>query len=384
MAYTDYLPTKAGILFPSMRTGEVTIDSQAISRTYLDGEDTGPDSSYPPMGLTSFKEAYNTTTIYYQDVVDSTPEYAIGGGSGTVGYLTGDEVQVNALGLKYRYSGTEELEITAGNFDTEHPSAINDTQIRANSTVWANLGPIDELAPFDGSNSSGYANSAGGVNDYGMLEFKFQLTPADVTAPVGLFLAGFTNVAKATLVFDDLVTPVTTVVAMTHRDKLFVLIPAETYYVTVTLASKEDSGSGNPTFKSAVSTVVYGYYSELGAQLTGHSQNRTAEFRAVVSDGIEKQMVVKAYDVFGGTITVESADLPLAEYLLAKATQGDYVFHTGTGEEIFDQRVYLGRIKYQSPISTNNKYKIQISGQSLSYDVENPLVAPDSTSGYPV
>ena len=375
MGYIDWLPKKAVICAPMFNTS--VNDETNAARTYHSAS-----ASFFSYALHRISYANTFDGSEWLEYSDPTPEYGIGGGTGASGYATGDEVQISDVGMKFKYAGIDELIVSdSSDLLNNHPMLLDDFGNRVNSTIWTPLGAVEDMKLFDGSSSTFYEHSIG----FPQLGARLRFTTGSPINLMGymLHLVADAEYADVIIYENDGTVLDTFTVDMNFKTSL-------TLYFD---ESKFSTSGGNETvqitlrstykvtkiFECFVSNKIY----ELGSQLYGHTSYRTSEFKTVISDGVEKSMVTKSYDVFDGHVLVDEADLQKAEYALAKATQGDYVFHTGTGKEIYDQRVYLGKIKYRSPIEdASGKYKINISGQSLSYGVENPLIAPDSTDGY--
>ena len=420
--YTDFLPTQSFVGVPDTSKKSITIGEGITERVF-----------------------YNNSSVrlykhYYSDghdelLVDSANEYAEG-----LTISTGDIVKVSSIGLKFRYAGLDTFTVSSANINDKHPlnKDANDNFINQPAT-WVSYGVIDELKPFDGSNNSILKVGSEGVVSnssaytlkiqfeiigefsddsylclFGLKAFngvsvkispkthstKYSYGGYDVNGnpdPHGEYDENGNHVGtlQETGVFLE---PAFTK-SFPNSDRL--CFKLQTYYIGLTSPTSQrieiifnNSYQTGPIInylKSEIASIsvvnskhnITSPVNYLGSPLYGHSQNRVSEFKTVISDGVEKSMVIKSYDVWSGDILVDASNLQKVEHTLATATQGDYVFHTGTGQEIYDQRVYLGHIKYNSPINNpSGKYKIHLSGQSLAYGVENHLIASDSTDGY--
>lgn len=412
--YEAYLPNQASLGVIKLMEKSVTIDGKITRRKYYDNY--------------SFNIYYVVDDYLKVLVEDTTPEYGI------TTYTTGDEVQVNEIGLKFKYSGVDDLLVDANNFNEKHPLAKDDNNLYKNRDFWVVIGVVDELKPFDGSSKSSLyshefdilverkpvvgrpANDGTSMNVFfsgGNCEIKTYGNRISYPVCLGgydengdLYDEGEFEISMPC--FDQ--NGNTTDFMINHNYEEY-LAHHSTHENTDRISIKDilyPTNNGHDTvhkveatFKSApenflindmlfvhhghvgISSICFVTWHSLGSKLIGHTSNRVSEFKTLMSDGVEKQIVSKSYDVFSGHILIDKENLKKTEYLLMKATKGDYVFHIGAGE-LHDNRVYLAKLKYSSPIENNSKYKISISGQSLSYDVSNPLVNADSTEGYPV
>lgn len=396
--YVDYLPTEAVIGEPIRTTkGNSSTNQfyQFVPRTYYtpyDRTQTRPSYGYINWGL-AFDNLDNYHTIGALPVSDAY-------GEGT--YSTGAVVRDSLNLLEYRYAGIDDLIIDSSNVNEYDPSRTTDGGLtRSNSDIWVNQGTSNAFKSISGSmaessvipyNYVGEGGYPGTTDHYPFIVFTFR------SAIFSLFgLHGVDKVVIFVTNYDGSSVIETLEIDTFHKDRLFLDLSSVVggTWTTVFLIKqaglslatdmREDGPSVAQIMHFRDIDFLYGETrtTSLGSSLIGHTQSRVSEFKTVISDGVEKSMVTKSYDTFNGHVLVDEADLQKVEYALSKATQGDYVFHTGTGKELYDQRVYLGKIKYSSPIEDNSgKFKINISGQSLSYGVENPLIAPDSTDGY--
>lgn len=380
MAYTDYLPSKACLLAPEYSAVSITIGDAPTTRYYSTG------GSF--ISLTDFEESYNSTTVYWRDVTDPTEEYCedVYEETGNATYTTGAYVKVSNIGLKFRYTGDIPLEITSiSEANTYHPCAKNALDNFTNSEIWLCVGTTAEKNIVNGCMNSSYTSSAVAYEHrYLRLSFLANLAELDNTwgmvDGIGIYLGGMKNVASVDVSLDLGADSFT--VDTRYKESLFISV-TNFELITITLTPFIDGY--NKRYDTTISTVVCGPYIELGSSLLGHTSSRVSTHAVVLSDGLEKTITERSYDTFSGAVEVLAADLQKVEFNLARATSGDYVFYTGTSTEIYDQRVYLGRLEYDSPIRNNaGIYDINISGQTQSYSVENPYVQFDSTNGAPV
>jgi len=367
--YEDFLPSQASLGTIEYMTKSVTVNGKVTSRQYYSNE--------------MFELRHHETIDGERALfIDSTPEYS----EGT--FTTGDEVKVSDIGLKYKYAGVEDLVVDAATLDEKHPLAKDNFNMLINRSIWVCMGVVDELKPFDGSSSSSLYSE---LHDIVIIKKK-GLTQKEDGGIFFVYDAAFCNAdIKGNYIDenDENVEYQAYVGEHQYLDKMSLLDIADPNASMLGLTKKsqlieatltnDDENIGNVS----LSCLCYVRWTSLGSQLVGHSGNRVSDYKTVISDGAEKQIVAKSYDIFSGSVLVERADLKRTEYLLMKATQGDYVFHIGAGAQ-HDNRVYLGKLKYSSPIKNEKYYQIDISGQSLSFDVKNPLVDENSTSGYPV
>lgn len=359
MAYKDYLPTQALIGIPRIKyIGVYFSPINQPKRLVFDC-------------ISKFEKAVTPT---YSDVIDRSKEYAKG-----ITVNTGDIVKVTEIGLKYKYAGVDALVINDDNFNSAHPSIFNEKGERVNGNLWTPMGYIDQYVPRDMATSTRYTFASGGLPK---LRITFD-TIATYDDAMGVALFGITA-GYATVYLYDLsdVLLDSFDIDTFNSNRIFIVVPTAAKKVEVVLGGKPKDGYRSGVVEVSAACVCDITY--LGSQLIGHTSNRVSEYRAYLSDGIEKIETTKSYDKFSGHLLVDSSSLKKTEYALSEATQSDYIFHTGTGYELYDQRVYLGRINYSSPIEDNsNKYKIKVDGQSLSYKIKESPIQPDSTDGYP-
>jgi len=325
------------------------------------------------------------------DIEDTTPEYA------ETTYATEDEVQIHSLGLKYKYAGVDPLN-TTGNYHLYHPSAIDVNGQRVNGDIWVVSGTINEYSMIDETHSTKFE-----APNFGTVSVRSGGGDSvDEDYALGFFLDGIGGesiYSSITFNFykngttDDKVHP-SFQVDLGLKDRVYIKVPTWSPGGGLNLYSSVEAiissnrlvthpeGSGSAKARIGMAALVWG--KEIGCALEGHIKNRTAEFKTVISDNAEKTVISKSYDTFSGTVLVESVDLPDAEVILSRATSGDYVFHTGTGMELLDQRVYACKLKYSIPAPNTPQYDVQISGQSHSYNVDNYMIQPDSTDGFPI
>jgi hypothetical protein len=415
MAYEDYLPTYTTLSRPA--TEEIIIIPSSS------GNKEVKRASYSPLDL---EYGYIQTTISSPDLditnytkIDDYNEsletaYANNYGTGSTTHNIGDIVNAVSISgddskVLFRWAGISSLVVdnTSASFYENHPMLIDENGDRVN-TDWIPYGSSNYGMLWDGATSTKFSIIDDVLSDYSSESYSenYRFNPTFMFTIQGgsatnKSISIFGLSCKKIIVFADSFygSDETFEIDMRYKDRLHLNLSATITYNIYIIGESVNvlGGSMSDKLPQAMPTVgmvvhtgiteIYGvsfsYDSyTLGSQLMGHSSNRVSEFKAVISDGVEKSMVTKSYDVFDGYVLVDRVDLQKAEYALAKATQGDYVFHIGSGTELYDQRVYLGKIKYRSPIENGSKYKISISGQSLSYGVENPLIAPDSTDGY--
>jgi len=359
MAYIDYLPNQALIASPQIATyylqiGDTTVKNSMYGMLCNYGD-------YPTKG----KVDTSTTpwTITNEKVItDDAIEYT----NGTIN--TGDLVKVSSLKLLYRYAGVDPLIINNSNFNDFHPSlSSNRTRSEFASKNFVQCGAIRDISiAQDGSFSSFYKFDNIGVS---IGHYKFvKIIPKEFK----LLLVYFEDIAEIQI--ENIISGTVDYVDTKFKNKLAIVNETRDR-MRITF--------GANSLNAKIYEIVVAYdYTNLGSSLKGHTSQRVSEYKTVISNGVEKTMTTKSYDTFSGSVHLPKEKLQEVEYALAQATQGDYVFHIGVQDELYDQRVYLGRIEYSSPLEHPNSFEISISGQSLSYGVENPLIAPDSTDGY--
>jgi hypothetical protein len=382
MAYVDYLPTEALIIKPSIVTTGLPVTGYSerslyefpiMSYGYILASDTIESASYINVGAMSQEHSNYAQTTYTE----------------------GSYVVDTVANLVFRcLSATLDCS-TPSLYIENHPSRLNSDGTRATYDRWGCYGVPNNYKHVSSSSSELLSLSAKDAVTI------VDLFPASSVLPVLKFTFTFANPklclfgVDANKIIVELRQSGGTlieefVIDMTYKDRIYLNLFTTPISCFATIYIVGESSVQNdyelimdasPKIGTAVIPEA-DFPISLGSQLMGHSSNRVSEFKTVISDGVEKSIVTKSYDTFDGHVMVDEADLQKAEFTLAKATQGDYVFHIGSGTELYDQRVYLGKIKYRSPIENGSKYKISISGQSLSYGVENPLIAPDSTDGY--
>ena len=301
------------------------------------------------------------------------------------------------MGLKYRYAGVDDLD-TTGLYQEYHPSAVDVDHQRVNNDIWVVSGTINEYTMLDESHSTKFEAPDLGVvsvrtgggdsvsDDYALGFFLDGIGGESIYSSVTFeFYRNGTSTQQVYPSFS---------VDLGLKDRVYIKVPTWTpggglylyssvkAIISSTNLMTHPEGSGSAKVALGMAALVWG--KEIGCALEGHTKNRSSEFKTVISDNAEKTVISKSYDTFAGTVLVEAADLPDAEIALSRATTGDYVFHTGTGTELFDQRVYVCKLKYTIPAPNTPKYDVQISGQSHSYDVDNYMIQPDSTDGFPI
>lgn len=383
MAYEDYIPKKAIMGSPAYSVREINVGGNTIKRRYLD-----PDTEI--VELYEFDSDYNFAANKYiasnfTQIIDSAQEYGVGT------YATGNEVKINALGLKYKWAGKEDLIVDAGNFDEKHPAAI-DAFLKRTNTDWIVQGTIKELIPFDRSTETFIESSQGGMRiqvqpmmllnyfDYfvsSVREDAWMLSIFGVSAKVASiqFLDPNDNEMDAFQVYMD------------TKDRLSLLIPFSMMpsKIIIDLHPYKDYYELFGSYgKAQCASVTLSYVAEIGRSIPEqHTSYRTASFQDIYVDGVPTSEVLKTYDVFSGTLVVDKENLQKTQYILSKSVGGDYVFHMGGGREKYDQCVYFGKIEYNSAMAAQENYEININGQSNAYAADNYLIPPDSTDGYP-
>lgn len=424
MAYSDYLPTEAILGFPiTQRNHSLSIvDNIEVGESqimYLPQQLFAFDATYgagvwshsTPQYVGTYVSdvwsnkdtpyntgdmVYHKGSVYMSDKGNNYDEPP--GGIASWSVVSGGDCSVWSDFESYNKGDVVYLfgyyplffkSVTDGN--TSYPLEKNEYGVLTKiPSEWVVAGMKPELIASNGSNMTYYKACYG----QGLMIKTFPFVPDTTGYPqnsvysgeVGLYLGGVSAHAILVEVYnhDDTLAD-SFMVDMQTRSSLTLIAREEGQYFIVYLYPS--GGTPLSIFNDHVKVTTCIIFSPvtLGSPLLGYTTSRRGEYKTVLSEGVEKTYTAKAYDTFSGQLKVSAADYQKVKYALSKAVEGDYLFHIGTGSEIYDQEVFFGRIEHQIPIDDNSDlYKIKVSGQSLANFVDNPFISSDLSDGVPV
>jgi len=382
MAYIDYLPSIASIGSPVTKKASITVNNIETEREFFDCG-----------SIKFFKNAAYTES----EIIDTTPEYSIGGGSDSGKYKYGDEVQVSSLKIKYRYALDVSQEITSANFDEFHPSAININNERINYAMWVAIGHIDEYKPLNGSSES-YLTASNNM--------RIEVDLSDWTYTqredgfIGLHIDGIAHeevkypvkiIAYVTIYEGDGTTVQDTFYEFIYSGgRFFMRVPVSNGVnpeerlskISIFLSAGYATSVSIP-IEVSVGSVSVSFMKNIGLPLYGIDESSVTTFKDVISDGIVQEVAENVYDTVSSSVLVDKPDLKKVKSVLRKSCIGGNIFFIGASDEDYSDIAYYGRIKYNTPIkNASGKYEIKIDCDSRPYYAQNRFVTPDSTDGY--
>lgn len=305
-------------------------------------------------------------------------------------FYPNEDAYVSEVKSIFTYVGAEPLSINQQNYDNMHPCKIQKGK-RINENIWIFKDIDNSMKPFDMSyqrqllanqgniikatitnDLAGHTNNhinynkpkpTNKVPDYHQNFVKFSkfVLLNDINASAILVQTGDTEINRSFWV------------DMRCRDRLFLRLNTSIRGVTIYIFCSDELGYQQPIATS----ITQGLWYELGECLVPVESHAQSSYEKVMVDGVYRDKFTNLHEIWNTSISVPEANIQKVEYLLQKASSQDCVFHIGTQEPRLDQKVFLGKIEYDSPISRDLEYEINLNGQTIDARIENKFAPND-------